>query len=65
MLNQKRKQTADKIIFELYKDIAKMYSQIESYLPLDIDWWFERVNQQLDAYAGRMLSMTNSAVGKK
>ena len=64
LLNKKNRRAADISILKIYRDIATMYQQIESYLPNDVEQWFERTNRELSAYKGRMLSMTKSAIGK-
>lgn len=65
ILNKKSCRAADNSILKVYRDIATMYQQLESYFPNDVNQWFERTNQELSAYKGRMRSMTKSAIGKE
>jgi SAM-dependent methyltransferase len=49
-------------IGRLYSDVGQIHQRIQHYDPGEILDWLNRINGELDAYAGRMSSMSNCAV---
>jgi ubiquinone/menaquinone biosynthesis C-methylase UbiE len=55
-------QVADNTISRLYNDVAQIHQEIQHYEPGDVLDWLNRMEGELDAYAGRVSSMSDSAI---
>lgn len=49
-------------ISRLYNDVAKIHEKIQNYEPDEVLDWLNRMGGELDAYAGRMSSMSDAAI---
>jgi SAM-dependent methyltransferase len=49
-------------ICRLYNDVGDIHQKIQHYEPDDVLAWLNSINGELDAYAGRMSSMSESAI---
>ena len=50
------------IIHDLGADLGHMYQRIQSYVPKEVSDWFDRTENEIRAYAGRMQSMVDAAL---
>jgi len=55
-------QVAGGLLQQLYRDIAEMYKNMSAYAEAEVIAWVDGMTVEIDAYAGRMLSMVNAAV---
>ena len=55
---------ADNTIARLYGDVARIHTEIQHYDPQEVLSWLERMESELETYAGRMASMVNAAIDK-
>ena len=62
IMEQYGEQVADDTIVRLYSDVDKIHSEIQHYDPVEILSWLSRMDEELDAYAGRMSSMHDAAL---
>ena len=62
LLKREGSQLASGLPLQLYKDIAAMYRSMSAYAEEDIVAWIDGMQLELDAYIGRMQSMTDAAV---
>lgn len=53
---------ADDTIARLYGDVARIHAEIQHYDPQEVLSWLEKMEPELEAYAGRMNSMVNAAI---
>jgi SAM-dependent methyltransferase len=53
---------ADDTIRRLYCDVADIHGSIQKYTPDEVIDWLQRMDTELDAFAGRMASMCESAL---
>ena len=58
-------QAAGGLLQQLYSDIAEMYQRMSSYSETEVIAWLDGMVVELEAYAGRMLSMVNAAVDEQ
>jgi hypothetical protein len=58
-------QAAGGLLQQLYRDIAEMYPRMSSYAETEVITWLDGMVVELEAYAGRMLSMVNVAVDQQ
>jgi len=56
-------QVAGGTIADLYAGVARIHSRLPNYDPDEVLGWLQRMESELDAYAGRMSSMIGSAIG--
>ncbi len=52
-------------IARLYGDVDQIHQKMQSYEPADVLSWLNRIDSELEAYAGRMSSMCESAFNDK
>ena len=62
IMKQYGQHVAGDTIARLYNDIAQIHQEIQHYEPADVLDWLGRMDGELDAYAGRMSSMSDSAI---
>jgi SAM-dependent methyltransferase len=53
---------ADDTIVRLYNDVGKIHSRLQHYDAEEILSWINRMEEELEAYAGRMSSMCESSI---
>ena len=58
-------QAAGGLLQQLYRDIAHMYPRMSAYAETEVIAWLDGMVVELEAYAGRMLSMVNAAVDQR
>ncbi|WP_405234418.1 class I SAM-dependent methyltransferase [Lentisalinibacter salinarum] len=56
---------ADGTVIRLYRDIRTMHERMARYEPADVLGWLERMDAEVQAYAGRMASMCEAAVDEE
>ena len=62
VMKQYGQHVAGDTITRLYNDVAQIHQNIQQYDPADVLDWLGRMEDELDAYAERMSSMSDSAV---
>jgi len=62
IMRQYGQQVAGDTISRLYNDVDQIHQRIQHYEPAEILDWLRRMDGELDAYAGRMSSMSESAI---
>jgi len=62
IMRQYGPQVAGDTISRLYNDVGQIHQKIQHYEPAEILDWLHRMDGELDAYAGRMSSMSESAI---
>ena len=62
IMKQYGQHVAGDVISRLYNDVAQIHENIQHYEPGEILDWLNRMDGELDAYAGRMSSMSRSAI---
>ncbi len=55
---------ADVTVARLYSDVANIHSRIQYHDPDEVLSWLARMERELEAYAGRMASMCDAAMGE-
>jgi ubiquinone/menaquinone biosynthesis C-methylase UbiE len=65
IMRQYGQNVAGDTISRLYNDVAQIHESIQHYEPDEILDWLNRMDGELDAYAGRMSSMSQSAIDNK
>jgi len=65
IMQQYGQQVADDTIARLYSDVDQIHQRIQHYDPTEVLDWLHRLEGELDAYAGRMSSMSSSAIGSE
>ena len=65
IMQQYGQQVAGDTIARLYNDVGRIHQRIQHYEPGEVLDWLNRLDGELDAYAGRMSSMSNSAIGSE
>lgn len=55
-------QVAGDTIARLYSDVDRIHRNIQSHEPVEVLDWLKRMDGEIDAYAGRMSSMCESAI---
>jgi SAM-dependent methyltransferase len=53
---------ADGVIVRLYRDVRSIHEQLSRYELSDIRRWLESMQEEIDAYAGRMAAMCDVAI---
>ena len=53
---------ANGTIMGLYRDVRTIHERLRHYDPADVEEWLTKMEQEVDAYAGRMRSMCEAAV---
>lgn len=53
---------AGDMVIRLYDDVARIHSNMQGYDPVEVDNWLVRMQDEIDAYAGRMASMCDCAI---
>jgi hypothetical protein len=64
-MQQYGQQVAGDTIARLYNDVGRIHERIQHYEPGEVLDWLNRLDGELDAYAGRMSSMSKSAIGSE
>ncbi len=62
IMKQYGQHVAGDTIARLYHDVGQIHQRIQHYEPTEILDWLNRMEGELDAYAGRMASMSESAI---
>ena len=62
IMKQYGQHVAGDTIARLYSDVGQIHQEIQHYEPADVLDWLGRMDGELDAYAGRMSSMSDSAI---
>jgi len=62
IMNQFGERVADETIARLYGDVARIHADIQHYEPMEVLSWLEKMESELETYAGRMSSMVNAAI---
>jgi len=62
IMEQYGQHVAGDTIVRLYNDVGQIHQEIQHYEPAEVLDWLSRMDGELDAYAGRMSSMSDSAV---
>jgi len=62
IMQQYGQHVAGDTIARLYHDVGQIHQRIQHYDPGEILDWLNRMDGELDAYAGRMSSMSNCAI---
>jgi ubiquinone/menaquinone biosynthesis C-methylase UbiE len=62
IMKQYGQHVAGDTIVRLYSDVAQIHENIQNYEPTEVLDWLNRMDKELDAYAGRMSSMSNAAI---
>jgi len=65
IIKQYGQHVAGDTIARLYNDMGQIHERIQHYEPTEVLSWLNSINGELDAYAGRMSSMSESAIGDK
>jgi len=62
IVSQYGEHVAGDTIARLYSDVGRIHSEIQHYEPAEVLEWLNRMDGELEAYAGRMSSMCESAI---
>jgi len=62
IMKQYGQHVAGDTIARLYNDVGQIHQEIQNYEPAEVLNWLSRMDGELDAYAGRMSSMSESAI---
>jgi len=62
IMKQYGQDVAGSTIVRLYNDVAQIHEKIQNYEPDEILNWLRNMDEELKAYAGRMSSMSKSAI---
>ena len=62
IMTQHEQHVADGTIVRLYNDVKTINSRIPHYEPLEVLDWLERMQGEVEAFLGRMVSMCNAAI---
>jgi SAM-dependent methyltransferase len=62
IMEQYGQSVANDTIARLYSDVGKIHGRIQHYDPAEVLGWLERMERELETYAGRMSSMCASAI---
>jgi len=62
IMKQYGQHVAGDTISRLYNDVAQVHEKIQNYEPAEVLDWLNKMDSELVAYAGRMSSMSNSAI---
>ncbi len=62
IMKQYGQHVAGDTIVRLYSDVGRIHQKIQHYEPGEVLDWLKRMDSELDAYAGRMLSMSECAI---
>lgn len=62
IMTQYGEHVASDTIARLYSDVGQIHSEIQRYEPDEVLDWLNRMDGELDAFAGRMSSMCKSAI---
>lgn len=65
IMQQYGEHVAGDTIARLYNDVGKIHSRIQHYDPAEVLEWLNKMEGELDAYAGRMSSMSECAIDRK
>jgi len=65
IMKQYGQHVAGDTIARLYNDVGQIHQEIQNYEPAEVLDWLSRMDGELDAYTGRMSSMSDSAVDSK
>lgn len=56
------KHVAGDLVMRLYDDVATVHERLQRHVPSDVLGWLDRLDTELDAFAGRMASMCSAAL---
>lgn len=56
---------ADGTVIRLYRDVRTMHERMGRYEPADVLGWLQRMDAEVQAYAGRMASMCEAAIDEE
>ena len=59
---QHGRDVADGTIVRLYRDVRTLHERLGRYDPDEVRRWLDRMQDEIEAYAGRMDSMCNAAI---
>ncbi len=62
IMTQYGEHVASNTVARLYSDVGQIHSEIQRYEPDEVLDWLNRMDGELDAFAGRMSSMCKSAI---
>ena len=62
IMRQHGRHVADGTILQLYQDIRNMHDRMQHYEPAEVLNWLDRMQGEIEAFAGRMASMRDAAV---
>jgi ubiquinone/menaquinone biosynthesis C-methylase UbiE len=62
IMRQYGQHVAGDTIARLYNDVDQIHQRIQHYDPEEVLAWLNSINGELDAYSGRMASMSNAAI---
>ena len=62
ILAQHGADVADGTILRLYRDVRTIHGRMPHYEPGEVTGWLEKLNEETEAYAGRMASMLDVAI---
>lgn len=65
IMKQYGQHVAGDTISRLYNDVGQIHQRIQHYEPGEILGWLNKMDGELDAYAGRMSSMSGAAIDSK
>jgi len=64
IMTQYGQHVAGDTIIRLYNDVAQIHQRIQHYEPDEILNWLKKMDTELEAYAGRMSSMSQAAISE-
>jgi len=62
IITQYGEHVAGDTVIRLYEDVGRIHERIQYYEPTEVLGWLERMDGELQAFAGRMASMCNAAI---
>lgn len=65
IMTQYGKHVAGDTVMRLYEDVGRIHERIQHYEPSDVLNWLSRMDDELQAFAGRMASMCGAAIDSK
>jgi ubiquinone/menaquinone biosynthesis C-methylase UbiE len=65
IMTQHGRHVAGDLVTRLYDDVGTMHEHIQRYEPSEVLNWLNRMQVELQAFAGRMASMCDAAIGSK
>lgn len=62
IMTEHGKHVAGGVVMRLYDDVATVHERLQHHVPSEVLGWLDRLDTELDAFAGRMASMCNAAI---